>query len=351
MTQAVITNIQPMTNIRRTRMLPIRGQVLVRHSQKVGAMDVVAAGSPGNEHLMLDLRSALNLRNPAQLEAALKCRAGEQVKKDDIIAESGGVFRRVVRAPVNGQIIAINAGQVMIQVQDHPVQLLAGISGTVVDVIPDRGVVLETNGSLVQGVWGNGKTSQGMLMLAGRSAEEEIDQHSLDVSMRGAVALGGWCRDANIFQAGNDLQLRGIILGSMPADLIPEAQKAGYPVLLVDGFGSFPMNSQAYQIFETNERQTACLHALPWNRFTGERPEVVIPKSGTGEPKDETTEIKAGAIVKVATMPLSGKVGIIVDLPQTPQQLPNGIKAQVARVRLENNELVSIPLVNLDVLE
>lgn len=351
MNQAAVTHILPLTSIRRTRLLPVKGKVHVHPDQKVNAGDVIASCIHGKEHLMLDLRRVLNIHNPGQLETALQFKTGDRVKKDDVIAESRGLFRRVVRTPVDGQIVSTNAGQVLIQVEEHPVEILAGIAGTVVEIIPERGVVLETNGSLVQGVWGNGKTNQGMLLLPNAPVNEEINHQSLDVSMRGAVILGGWCRDAEIFKIGSDLQLRGLILGSMASDLTPTANQVDFPVILVDGFGAAPMNGRAFRIFESNQQQTACLQALPWNRYTGERPEVVIPLPSIGEPEVEFGEIKAGALVRVVNIPLNGKVGTVVDLPSTFLTLPNGLSTQAATVRMENNDLVSIPLANLDVLE
>lgn len=351
MQQVSVTHTLNLTNIRRARMLPVRGQVHVRQHQKVSATDVIASGNPGNEHLLLDIRRTLNIRTTVQLEDALQCKAGDRIKKDDVLAESGGMFRRVVRSPVDGQIIAIIAGQIFIEVQSPSIEVLAGIAGTVIDVIPERGAILEADGALVQGVWGNGKTNQGTLVVLAQSPEEAIGRQSLDMSMRGAVLLAGRCDDAETFKIGAELPLRGLILGSMTADLIPTAQSVNFPVIVLDGFGAFPMNSQAYKTLVGNEKRDVCLNASPWDAFTGEKPEVVIPLPASGEPAAEVSEITAGKTVRVVNLPYLGKIGVVVEAPTAPVNLSNGIRALVAVVRLENSELVSIPLANLDVLE
>lgn len=351
MQQVPVTHTLALTNIRRARILPVRGQVHVRQHQKVGAADVIASGNPGNEHLLLDVRRALNIRTAEQLEDALQCKAGDRVKKEDILAESGGMFRRVVRSPVNGQVVAIIAGQIFIEAQSQSIEVFAGVAGTVIDVIPERGAILETDGALVQGVWGNGKANQGMLLAPAQSPEEAVGRQTLDMSMRGAVLLAGWCEDPETFKIGAELPLRGLILGSMTADLIQAAQSVDYPVIVLDGFGAFPMNNQAYKTLASNEKRDVCLNASPWDAFTGERPEVVIPLPADGEPAVEVSEIKAGKIVRVVNMPFLGKIGVVVETPVAPATLPNGLRALAAIVRLENSELVSIPLANLDVLE
>lgn len=351
MQQVPITHTRTLTKIRRARMLPVRGQVLVRQHQKVGAADVIASGNPGNEHLLLDIRRVLNIRKTEELEAALQCKSGDNVKKDDVLAESGGMFRRVVRSPVNGQVVAIVAGQIFIEAQSQPIEVLAGIAGMVIEVIPERGAILETDGALLQGVWGNGKASQGMLLAPARSPEEAIGRQTLDMSMRGAVLLAGRCEDPETFKIGAELPLRGLIFGSMTADLIPAAQSVNYPVIVLDGFGAFPMNSQAYKVLVSNEKRDCCLNASPWDAFSGERPEVVIPLPASAEPAAELSAITAGKTVRVVNMPFLGNIGVVAETPAAPVTLPNGLRTQAAVVRLENSELVLIPLTNLDVLE
>lgn len=346
-----LTHILALTRIRRARLLSIRGQVHVRNGQKISATDIIASGNPGNGHLLLDIRRALNLNRPEQLENILQRKAGDRLQKDDIIAETGGLFKRVMRAPAAGQIVAISGGQILLEIESKPVEIMAGMAGIVIDVIPERGAILEADGALIQGVWGNGKTGQGMLLDVARSPEETFTRQCLDVSMRGAVVLGGKCSDPDALKVGNDLPLRGLILGSMTADLIPTAKNAAYPIILTEGFGSIPMNAQAYKILSTNEKRDTCLNAPVWDPFSGERPEVTIPLPASGETAQETGEIEVGKTVRVIQIPHVGKVGVVTALLPEPLVFPSGLRAPAAAIRLENDEQVSIPLMNLDVLE
>lgn len=50
------------------------------------------------------------------------------------------------------------------EVGEAKMELRAGIPGTVIQVVPNCGVVIQTSGGLVQGVWGNGRIDAGLLV-------------------------------------------------------------------------------------------------------------------------------------------------------------------------------------------
>ena len=43
------------------------------------------------------------------------------------------------------------------------------------------------------------------------------------------------------------MPLRGLLLGSMTADLQAVAEKMSYPIILIEGFGHLPLNSAAFK--------------------------------------------------------------------------------------------------------
>jgi hypothetical protein len=257
----------------------------------------------------------------------------------------------VVRSPTEGVIVSIIGGQVMLELASSPIQLLAGIPGTVVELLPERGAVIESDGALLQGVWGNNRVDAGLLISLARSADEEIVRSRIDVSMRGAVILAGYCAQPEVFRAADELPLRGLILGSMSADLIPVANKVVFPVILLEGFGRLPINATAFNLLTSNEKRDTTLNAANWNSFTGERPEVVIPLPANGEIGAETDFFKAGQTVRIQGAPYQGIVGVLEQVRPGLTRMPNALRVPAADVRLENNEVIVAPLANLDVLE
>jgi hypothetical protein len=346
---APITHILPLTSIRRARALPVDGKVTVRVGQNVSASDVVAQARVAAGHLVLDIRRGLKI---AQVSAAERCivrQPGDRLEKGDVIAESGGLFSRIVRAPADGDLVAVNAGQVLLRVRRTTLEVRAGFNGTVVDLIPERGAVIETNGALIQGVWGNGRVDGGLLLVVAGSPEAEFTSKDIDVSMRGAVVLAGHCSSADALQVADELPLRGLILASMTANLIPAANSVKFPILVVEGFGNIPYNDPAYILLTTSEKRDISLNA-GFDPSAGERPELVIPLPATGQGLQETAYFEAGQTVRIQGAPYTGKTGTIQQLRQGLFTLPNGLKVQAADVRLDKDTLVTVPLANLEVL-
>lgn len=346
---APVTHILPLTTIRRERLLPVPGKVIVRKGQKVGATDTVAEANLAPEHLLVDVARGLGMQ-VEKADQQIKVTAGDQVSEGDVVAGPVGLTRRVVRSTRRGKVILAGGGQVLIDVQDNPFELKAGLPGVVSDLIPDRGAVIEATGTLIQGVWGNGGIDFGLMYVLAAAPDQLLTPDQLDVSLRGSIILAGHCEDAGVIKTAVELPLRGLILSSLEPDLIPLASKMRVPLLVVEGFGQRPMNSAAFKLLTSNERREVALNAEPWDRYAGTRPEIVIPLPATGElpvPK-ETVFFTPGQQVRVLSNPYAGKIGILVEIPGL-TVFATGLRAPGAEVRFENGESAILPLANLDV--
>jgi hypothetical protein len=220
----------------------------------------------------------------------------------------------------------------------------------VTEIVPDHGVIIETNGALVQGVWGNGRVDSGMLLILAKSPDEELTPAVLDVSMRGAVVLAAHCASADALRSAAELPLRGLILASMTADLVPLANKLEYPIIVIDGFGKIPMNESAFRLLSTSERRDAAVNAVLSSK-TGERPEIVIPLPANAQGAPETDYFAADQTVRIQGVPYDGKIGRIIQVRQGLTVLPNGVRAPAADVALDAETRAVVPLANLDVIE
>ena len=187
---ASVTHILPLTTIRRERRLPVSGRVLVRSGQKVKPTDVVAEANLNPRHLVLYVARGLGL-SAEEADELIERKAGDEVVDGDVIASRSGLARRVVRTPASGRIVMVGEGQVLIEVESNPFQVQAGLSGKVTQVIPDRGVVVEATGALIQGVWGNGRIDFGLLNVVAPEADVDLAPDQLDVRLRGWIIIGG----------------------------------------------------------------------------------------------------------------------------------------------------------------
>jgi hypothetical protein len=347
-----ITHIIPIATIRRERFLPVPGRVVVRRGQHVYPSDVVAEAITEPEHILMDIGRGLGLP-PHEADRYLTCKDGTQVGAGDVLAGPVGMARRLVRAPHDGTVIVSGEGQLLLQLALPPYELKAAYQGVVADLIGDRGVIIETTGALIQGVWGNGRTGFGLLNVLTKAPDDQLLPSQLDVSLRGAVVLGGYCADEEVFRVGNDLPLRGLILASMHARLLPAANQVGYPVIVLEGFGKIPMNPAAFKLLSSSERRDVTLNANRWDHYKGTRPEVLmaVPPGTQAELPDETGVIAAGKRVRVISSPYQGKLAVVVSILGGLTVLPSGISAPTAQVRFEDNETSFIPLANLDLLD
>ncbi len=345
-----VTHISALAMVRRTRLLPFIGRVMVHESQKVKASDTIATCALPGRHLRIDLRQALNIKSVEKITPLVEKKVGDALQKGDIIAQTKGMLRRIVRAPANGYLISVDNGLVLLEIDNQVFELKAGFSGFVHEVIPEKGAVVEYSGALIQGVWGNGKSGMGILASSVQDPGVEFTRTSLDVSMRGGIWLGSFCAQADALQACAELPLRGLILASMTADLIPVANTMPFPIILTEGFGQARMNEAAYKLLATNDKREVSISAVPWNRNTGERPEIYIPLPSEGNSLPDAVELAPDQRVRVNMPPFTGKIGTIIRLHPSITRLDNGIQALAADVQFENANAATIPVANLDPL-
>ena len=348
---APVTHVLPLTTIVRERVLPVAGKVNVHVNQRVNPTDVIAEATFAREHVLLDVARTFGI-SPSAADKLIKVQEGDRLTQGALIAESGGIFTRSIKAPRPGRVMIVGSGQVMMEVGDTRVELRAGLPGVVSHVIPDKGVVIRTAGALIQGVWGNGRIDNGLMVNLLEKPDDVLAESRLDVSLRGSVILGGQVRDAETLKAAAELPVRGLILSSMPSALLQTAYQMRYPIMVTEGFGALPMNSAAFKLLTTNNKREATVNAEHFDRYTGSRPEVIIPLPISNEPDEPNNyePFTAGQLVRMRRPPNTGMIGTISNLRPGLSLLPSGLRAPAADVKLENGESVIVPLVNLEVV-
>jgi hypothetical protein len=349
--QAPVHHIVGFTSIVRERLLPISGTVLVRLNQKVNSNDVIAEANWAREHVLLDVARTLGVK-PDMADCLIKCKVDDRLAASAEIAVGKGLFPHSVVAPREGRVVVVGGGQVLIEVGETKMELRAGITGTVIAIIPNRGAVIQTAGALVQGVWGNGRIDSGLLVNLAEKPDDVLTSERIDVSMRGFVILGGMVKDAEVLKAAADLPVRGLILSSLYPSLIPQAREMRYPIIVTDGFGPLPMNSAAYKLLSTNAKRDATVNAEAYDRYSGARPEVIISLPTSADPPilREVETFAPGLQVRMRRPPALGMIGSIVAVKPGLTTLLSGLRAPAAEVKLENGETVIVPLVNLEVV-
>lgn len=347
--QAQITQIRPLATFHRRQNLPVAGTIMVRQGQNVSVGDVLAEATLGTGHALVDVTRALGLDSAEKAEELIDRKIGEQLGEKDIIAETGGIFSRVVRTPAPGTILSIQNGVVLIETRSEKIQLKAQVPGTVTQINGNRQVVIEISGALVQGVWGNGKSGRGPLVNRAETPDTALVPSLLDIGARGAFVMAGYCVDEGIFELAAHLPVEGLILGSMPSRLIETARRQPYPILLLEGFGTYPINPAAFSLLRTNVKREISVNACDSDPFNGIRPEAVIALPVEGEGLREQVEYAVGQQVRVTAYPYFGYAGIIEKILPGSALLPSGLRAPAAQVRFIDESRV-IPLADLEII-
>lgn len=348
---APVTHILALTTIQRERLLPVPGVVNVRLNQRVNANDVVAETHWAREHVLVDVARALNV-SAAAADRMIQCKEGDELVVNALIARGRGAFAREVRAPREGRVAVVGGGRVLLEVGEVNMELRAGLPGQVVQIIPERGAIIQTAGALIQGVWGNGRIETGLLVNLMDKPDSVLEAGRLDVSMRGSVILGGMVREAETLRAAAEMHLRGLILSSLNPSLIPLALQMRYPILIMDGFGNYPMNIAAYRLLTTNTKREVTVNAETFDRYSGGRPEVIIPLPVSVEPAlpNDSETFAEGQRVLCRAAPCFGTVATLVRIRPGLTTLPSGLRAPAADIRLETGEEILVPLANLEVV-
>lgn len=344
-----VTHVSPLTKVRRQLLLPVPGRVLVRSGQSVHATDVIAEANLEPEHMLLDIAHFLGVA-PQSAGAYIKRTVGEEISEGSVIAERGN-FGRVVRAPAAGRVVAISKGQVLLEFNNRPFQLLAGLSGIVTKVEADYGATIEASGSWIQGVWGNRQLAVGGLIALAEEPEHVLTPEQVQPSQRGAIIFAGHCSDPRALEAAAENQWRGLILGSMPATLIPQAEKAPFPIIVLEGFGDIPVLAPTFRLLTSNEAREVVLNSMIYDPLTGEAPEVTIPIEAEANLASTAIQrLTEGLRVRVIQAANAGVVGTITALPAGLMQFPSGLRAPAAEVSIEGGKRVSVPVANIEVL-
>lgn len=349
-----VTRVLPLTTIRRERILPVAGEVLVRIGDRVDPLQVVARAEVPGRYFILELAETLGVA-PDDADKYVRVKRNQPVKAGQVVAQRRaglGLVSRVVRAPKQGIVVAVGGGRVLLESVGKPEEVRAYVPGVVGNVLPKLGVLIETVGSLIQCAWGMGKESFGVLKVLAKRPNRPLQARSIDVACHGAVLVGGSTMDNDALQQALELQVRGIVIGSLDPTLLDVVQEMPFPIIATEGIGYAPMAAPIFRLLSTNDGREAAISGMTQPRWGAVRPEVVIPlpTPGAATPPLPEGPLAVGDRVRVIREPALGQVGTIESLPDEPLVLETGAQAWGAIVALEDDQNQPIPFFNLELL-
>ena len=347
-----VAHVATNTTIRRVRSLPVPGTITVNINETVEAKEIIGEAEFAPHHQIIDVAQSLGI-SISDVARYLTRERGDRVEEGELIAGPAGFPRRSIRAPADGRIAAVTNGMILFEERQDPYLLAAGFPGEVVGTDGMLTVTIENSGALVQGVWGNGREDIGVMRIVGEGPRDRLLTDQLNVELRGAVLVAGICDHPAPLQQASDISVRGIILGGLSSDLIPIAESLHYPIVVIDGFGSVPLNQAAFDLLKEFKGRDAAVNARPAKPFEQHRPEVIIPLPMANLPDlpEDLIALAPGVRVRVTRQPNSSEVGIVEEILEKAVSYPSGILARSARVDLELRGSTNVPLANLEILQ
>ncbi|HXF93467.1 MAG TPA: hypothetical protein VNK46_11975 [Nitrospiraceae bacterium] len=366
------------TIVRRKRLLPLPGTVLVNVGDAVHADSPVARAELPGKVQAVNVANLLGIA-PDEIREYLVKREGEPVHKDEVIAENKPLikwFKTEVRSPIQGTIESVSTvtGQVLLREPPRVLELLAYIDGTVVEVHPNHGVTIETACSLVQGIFGIGGETWGEITVAVQAPDETFTPERLAPEFRGKVVVCGALCPIETMNKAKDIGVAALIVGGIhDKDLrallgydlgvaITGTEKVGFTLILTEGFGTIPMAAKTFKLLSAHAGWKASVSGATQIRAGVIRPEIIIPspvdrhrsldgREGQDERERTREGIKIGDLVRIIRDPLFGKIGEVSRLPPDLQKIPTESLVRVLEVRFPDGSTAIVPRANIEVIE
>jgi hypothetical protein len=345
------TRVNPLTRIRRERLLPQAGEVAVGKGQKVSPVQVVARASQPQGFAIVPAAEILGVP-PEQLSQYLLVEEGAAIQRKKPLLRLSRLFgSKQYVSPINGVLYQVSNGRLILQHTPRLLELRAMVEGLVQSVRPGRGVVIETTGALIQAAWASPQEGYGRIRVMAL-ADEPLRERRIDADVRGTVLIAGQLTDLDALKAAEDNGARGVIAGSAPAALREALRGFRFPIMITEGFMGQPMAEPVFQLLQQAEGRDASLFGQ--NRTSqGQRPEIIIPMPAAAAPEAAAPGVRrlaAGDRVRILRAPYASQVGKVVAVYSQPRRSSIGIQTPGADVALPDGEVVFVPSANLDLL-
>lgn len=358
------------TILRKTRRLPLKGEIMVKEGDEVQPETVVARTEIPGMVYTVKVAEDLGLE-PADAIKALVVSQGDSVTVGQTIARNKtffGLFTHECKTPVAGKVELITAetGHLGVRTAPRPVEVNAYIEGRVVEVIGDEGVVVEAGCAIVQGIFGIGGERSGPLIVNERFCTKPIAECDILPEHAGCVLVGKETIDAAALKKAAEIGVAGVVVGAI-ADTemieylghdigvaITGQEEIVTTLILTEGFGNISMADGTYRLLNYLNRQRVSINGATQIRAGVIRPEVICTCKESPQSLNETTEdfvLAPGTKIRMLADPFFGQLGWVYTVPSDPVEIETGSYTRVLVAELQDGTHVSIPRANVEIIK
>jgi hypothetical protein len=279
----------------------------------------------------------------------------------------GGWFKKEVHSKYSGTVESISdvTGHVLVREPSVPVDIPAYIRGSVVEVLPGDGAIIETRCAMVQGIFGVGGERHGEIRVAVPTPDDVLDVQHIQDSDKGKILVGGSGVSYEGIQKASEVGAVGLVVGAVrDVDLtkflgydigvaITGQEDISLTLVATEGFGKLRMAQRTFDLFKSLEGRQASMNGATQIRAGVIRPEVIVPQTeaaGAAAAEPQAHALAPGTPIRVIREPYFGKLGTVSGLPPQPQTVDSGAKVRVLTAKLDDGQDVTVPRANVEII-
>ncbi len=361
--------VSPSITVKRVRRLPIKGETMVALGDTVAPDTVVArAFLPG----LMQIVKVANLLGiePEDLEPTLRVKIGDDIAVGQLVAESKAFFgfiKSEVKSPVAGKVETISnvSGNMGVRQKPIPIEVKAYISGKVASIIPNEGVTVETDGALIQGIFGVGGERTGTVQMVSASVDGVLTDSMITPDMAGKILIGGSNLTGAALRKADSIGVAGIIAGGivdkelidfLGYDIgvaITGHEKINTTVVVTEGFGTIPMAQRTFNLLKSLEGRKGSINGATQIRAGVIRPELIVPSDGSTVHADTAHSdfsLEIGVPIRVIREPYFGELATVSALPPQLVTVDSGAQVRVLEATLKDGRSVTVPRANVEIV-
>lgn len=357
------------TTVRKSRILPLPGEVRVKVGEKVNPDTVVAGTSIPGDYRFINMLDVMQVEANEVLGSMLK-KMGDKVEQGEIIASKKsffGLLKNECKSPITGTLSSLSnlTGRLAIQAPPIPIEINAHIPGKVIEILPERGVIIECSAAFIQGIFGIGGEQRGEILMLAKSPEEVLTEEKIYPECAGKIVVGGSLVTKGGLEKAVKVGAAGVVVGGIVGKELTDF--LGYEIgvaitgqedinttlIVTEGFGKASMFKRRFDLLKLFEGHLACISGATQIRAGVIRPEVIIPQEGlskTGEVASSGDRLDLGLRVRITREPYFGLSGNVMELPIALQEIDTESVVKILKVKLDDGREVSVPTTNVEIL-
>jgi len=230
-----------------------------------------------------DLLAACRLDRANKTHTMMTDKMSADKMADPVDRQADSATYNSILAPTTGSVtdIDIKKGTITIHYNKIPLRHLAGVTGEISDVIPDREVDIKYSGYKIQGIVGFGSQAMGKLQYYENISKVKAPEGNAILVINQQIDLAGLNKIAELGYKGliaPSIHYRQLtaFTGEDIGVALTGNENIPFPIVITQGFGNFPMPEEYCKFFQQKTGSHIFIDGHTQIRAGVIRPQIII---------------------------------------------------------------------------